>query len=45
MAADVQQTATSAANQNKQLATHVDSQLDAIHALILGTQTTVQENF
>ena len=41
---DVQNTATSAANQNNPLATHVDSQLDEIKALILGAQTTAQEN-
>ena len=44
-AADVQNTATSAANQNNQLATHIDSQLDEIKALILGAQTTAQGNF
>ena len=44
-AADVQNTATSAANQNNRLPTHVDSQLDEIKALILGPQTTEQENF
>ena len=44
-AADVQNTATSAGNQNNQLATHVDLQLDEIKALILGAQTTAQENF
>ena len=44
-AADVQHTATSAANQNNQLATHVDSQLDEIKALILGARTTAQEKF
>ena len=43
-AADVQNTATSAANQHNQLATHVDSQLDEIKALILGVQTTAEEN-
>ena len=43
-APDVQNTASSAANQNSQLATHVDTQLDAIKALILGAQTTAQEN-
>ena len=44
-AADVHNTATSAANQNNQLPTHVDSQLDEIKALILGARTTAQENF
>ena len=44
-AADVQNTASSAANQNSQLATYVDTQLDEIKALILGAQTTAQENF
>ena len=44
-AADVQNTASSAANKNSQLATHVDTQLDEIKALILGAQTTAQENF
>ena len=44
-AADVQNTATFAANQDSQLATHVESQLDEIKALILGAQTTAQENF
>ena len=39
-AADVQNTASSAANQNSQLATHVDTRLDEIKALILGAQTT-----
>ena len=34
-AADVQNTATSVDNQNSQLATHVDTQLDEIKALIL----------
>ena len=43
-AADVQNAASSAANQNNQLATHVDTQLDEIKALILGAQTTAQEN-
>ena len=41
----MQNTAISAANQNDQLATHVDSQLNVIKALILGAQTTAQENF
>ena len=45
IAADVQNTASSAANRNSQLATHVDTQLDEIKALILGAQTTAQENF
>ena len=44
-AADVQNTASSAANQNSQLAIHVDTQLDAIKALILGAQTTAKDNF
>ena len=44
-AADVQNTASSAANQNKQLATHVDTQLDEIKALILAAQTTALQNF
>ena len=44
-AADVQNTTTSAANQNNQLATHVDLQLDAIKALICGAQTTAQKYF
>ena len=43
-AADVQNSAGSAANQNSQLATHVDTQLDKIKALIVGAQTTAQEN-
>ena len=42
-AADVQNTASSAANQNSQLATYVDIQLDEIKALILGAQITAQE--
>ena len=41
----MQNTATSAANQNNQLATHVDSQLDEIKALILEAQITAHENF
>ena len=36
MPADMQNTASSAANQNSQLATHVDTQLVEIKALILG---------
>ena len=44
-AADVQNTASSAATPNSQLATHVDTQFDEIKALILGAQTTAQENF
>ena len=44
-AADVQNTASSSANQNSQLATHVDTQLNEIKALILGAQTTAQESF
>ena len=44
-AADVQNTASFAANQNSHLATHVDIQPDEIKALILGAQTTAQENF
>ena len=44
-AADVQKTASSAANQNSQLATNVHTQLDEIKALILAAQTTEQENF
>ena len=44
-AADVQNPASSAANQNSQLATHVDTQLNEIKALILGAQTITQENF
>ena len=43
-AADVQNTATSATNQNNQLATYGDSHPDEIKALILGAQTTAQEN-
>ena len=43
--ADVQNTASSAANQNSQLATHVDTQLVEIKALMLGAQTTAQETF
>ena len=38
-------TASSATNQNRQLATHDDTQFYEIKALILGAQTTVQENF
>ena len=41
----MQNTASSAANQNSQLATHVDTQLDDIKALILAVQATAQENF
>ena len=37
--------ASSAANQNSQLATHVDIQLDQINGLVLVAQTTAQENF
>ena len=44
-AAHVQNTATSAAKQNNQLATHVDLQLDEIKAHIRGALTTAQENF
>ena len=44
-AAEVQNTASSAANENSQLVTHLDSQLHAIKALIIGAQTTAQENF
>ena len=44
-AADVQNTATSATNQTTQLATHVDTQLDEIKALILGAQTSAQKDF
>ena len=44
-AADVQNTASSAANQNIQLATHVDTHLDEIKAPLLGAQTTAQESF
>ena len=44
-AADVQNTASSAANHNSQPGTHVDTQLDAIKALIPGAQTTAQEHF
>ena len=44
-AADVQNTASSAANQNSQLHSDVDIQLDEIKALIRGAQTTEQENF
>ena len=43
-AADVQNTASSAANQNRELATHIDTQQDEIKGLILGAQTTAQEN-
>ena len=38
-AADIQNTATSATNQTKQLATHVDSRLNEIKALVLEAQT------
>ena len=44
-AADVQNTASSAGNQNSQLATHVHTQLDEIRALILSAQTIAQEYF
>ena len=44
-AADVQNTASFAANQNSQLVTHVDTQVDDIKPLILGAQTIAQENF
>ena len=44
-AADVQNTSSSAAHQNSQLATHINTQLDEIMALILGAQTTGQGNF
>ena len=44
-AADMHPTASPDANQNSQLATHVDTQLDEMKDLILGAQTTVQENF
>ena len=44
-AADVQNTASSAANQNSQLATYVDTQLDEIKARILGAKTSAQANF
>ena len=44
-AGDVQNTASCAVNQNSQLATHIDTQLDEIKALILGAQTTASENF
>ena len=44
-AADVQNTDSSAATQNRQLATHVDTLLDEIKALILGAPTTARENF
>ena len=40
----MQNTASSATNANSQLATHVDTQLDGIKALILGAQTTAQAN-
>ena len=43
-AADVKNTASSAINQNRQLATHVDTKLDEIKALIHSSQTTAQEN-
>ena len=43
-AADVQNTASSATNQNSQLATHVDTQPDEIKALIHAAQTTPQDN-
>ena len=36
IAADGQNTASSAANQNRKLATHIDTQLDEIKAIILG---------
>ena len=39
-AADVQKTAYSAVNENSQLATHVDSQLDEIKVLIHVARTT-----
>ena len=41
----MQNTATSAGNQNTSLATHVDLQLDEIKALVLGDPSTAQENF
>ena len=40
----MQNTASSAANQIRQLAIHVDTQLDEIKALIVCPQTTAQEN-
>ena len=43
-AGDVQNTATSTTNQTNQLATHVDTQLDEIKALILGAQTSAQKD-
>ena len=44
-AADVQNTASATANQNRQSATHVYTQLDEIKALILFADITEQENF
>ena len=44
-AADVQNTASSAANQNSRPGTHVETQLHEIKALILDAQTTAEENF
>ena len=44
-AADVHNTASSGANQNSPLPTHIDTQLNEIKALILGAQTTAQETF
>ena len=40
----MQNTASSAPNQNSQLATHVNTQLDEIKALIHAAQTTPQDN-
>ena len=40
----MQNTASSAVTQDSQLATHVDTQLDEIKALIRGAQPTAQEN-
>ena len=44
-AADVQNTASSAANRNRQQATHVDTQLDKIKPVILGAYITAEKNF
>ena len=45
MAADIQNSATSTANQTNQLATHIDTKLDLLKALIVGAQTTSQKDF
>ena len=41
----MQNSATSAGNQNNQLATHVDLELNDIKAFILGAQTSAQKDF